>query len=163
MDHNSAIVKASKLTKADKVYRGVAGGVLPERFWTPDEHGVRGGVERAFLSTTYERGVAAHRHVVEEISLLCSIIEEHGQQDGEGRTLILFGDLFEIYSNISDKVVGMLLRARKHQLLYFEGETLFQRQDDNVPILLFYPAETATAMLQESGLTSGTVSTRTHR
>ena len=55
---NSAIVKASKLTKAAKVYRGVSGGVLPERFWTPDEHGVRGGVERAFLSTTYDLEVA---------------------------------------------------------------------------------------------------------
>ena len=55
---NSAIVKASKLTVAAKVYRGVAGGVLPERFWVEDEQGVRGGVERAFLSTTYERDVA---------------------------------------------------------------------------------------------------------
>lgn len=43
-----------------------------------------------------------------------------------GETLILFGDLFDAYAHISDKVVGMLLRARKHSLLYFEGETLFQ-------------------------------------
>ena len=57
---NSAIVKASKLTKAAKVYRGVSGGVLPERFWTANKQGVRGGVERAFLSTTYERDVAIH-------------------------------------------------------------------------------------------------------
>ena len=33
---NSAIVKSSKLTKATKVYRGVAGGVLPESFWRPN-------------------------------------------------------------------------------------------------------------------------------
>ena len=57
---NSVIVKASKLTKVAKVYRGVAGGVLPERFWTPNEQGVRGGVEKAFLSTTYDREVATN-------------------------------------------------------------------------------------------------------
>ena len=55
---NSAIVKASKLTMATKVYRGIVGGVLPDAFWTPNEHGVRGGVEGAFLSTTLDREVA---------------------------------------------------------------------------------------------------------
>ena len=55
---NSCIVKASKLTRVARVYRGVAGGVLPERFWTPNAQGVRGGVEMAFLSTTYDRDVA---------------------------------------------------------------------------------------------------------
>ena len=30
---NSVIVKSSKLTKAAKVYRGVAGGRLPDSFW----------------------------------------------------------------------------------------------------------------------------------
>lgn len=33
----------------------------------------------------------------------------------------------------------MLLRARKHKLLDFEGEVLFQRRDDNVPIVLLKP------------------------
>ena len=42
---NSAIVKVSKLTKVGKVYRGVAGGVLPDRFWVPNEQGVRGGID----------------------------------------------------------------------------------------------------------------------
>ena len=54
----------------------------------------------------------------------------------------------------------MLLRARKHKLLEFEGETLYQRQDDHVPILLLYPAGVATKRLMQQGLTSGTVSTR---
>ena len=57
---NSAIVKASKLTKVAKVYRGVAGGVLPEAFFTPNAQGARGGVEKAFLSTTFDREVAMH-------------------------------------------------------------------------------------------------------
>ena len=55
---NSAIVKLSKLTKATTVYRGVSGGVLPEQFWTPNAHNVRGGCEYGFLSTTTRRSEA---------------------------------------------------------------------------------------------------------
>ena len=55
--------------------------------------------------------------------------------------------------------MGMLLRARKHKLLEFDGETLYQRQDDHVPILLLYPAKVATKRLMQQGLTSGTIST----
>ena len=57
---NSCIVKTSKLTKAQTVYRGIAGGRLPQAFWRPDEYGIRGGVESAFMSTTYNRDVAMH-------------------------------------------------------------------------------------------------------
>jgi NLR family CARD domain-containing protein 3 len=57
---NSAIVKSSKLTKAQKVYRGVAGGVLPESFWRANKQGVKGGIENAFMSTTFDREVAMH-------------------------------------------------------------------------------------------------------
>jgi hypothetical protein len=42
---NSAIVKASKLTRATTVFRGIAGGLLPESFRTPNEFGVKGGIE----------------------------------------------------------------------------------------------------------------------
>ena len=43
---NSVIVKSSKLTRASKVYRGISGGLLPERFWEENEQGVKGGVCR---------------------------------------------------------------------------------------------------------------------
>lgn len=33
-------------------------------------------------------------------------------------------------------MVGLLLRARKHKLVDFEGEILFQRRDDDVPIMM---------------------------
>lgn len=52
---NSMILKASKLTAVARVYRGVSGGVLPETFRTPNEQGVCGGVERAFVSTSRSR------------------------------------------------------------------------------------------------------------
>ena len=55
---NSGILKLSKLTPACTVYRGVAGGVLPDQFWKPNEHGVMGGIELGFMSTTTEREVA---------------------------------------------------------------------------------------------------------
>ena len=57
---NSAIVKTSKLTKARPVYRGVAGGVLPDNFWVANEQDVMGGIELAFMSTTFDRAVAMH-------------------------------------------------------------------------------------------------------
>ena len=56
---NSAVVKLSKLTKATKVYRGVAGGTLPQSFQTPNEYNVCGGIEAAFMSTTVMRDVAS--------------------------------------------------------------------------------------------------------
>ena len=46
---NSGIIKLSKQTKACTVYRGVAGGVLPEQFWTPNDDGVMGGIELGFV------------------------------------------------------------------------------------------------------------------
>ena len=55
---NSCIIKTSKLTRAVKVYRGIAGAELPPTFWTPNEYNVRGGIESAFLSTTVKRQVA---------------------------------------------------------------------------------------------------------
>ena len=55
---NSAIVKVGKLTYASTVYRGVSGGMLPREFWEKNEHGIRGGVEAGFMSTTQERAVA---------------------------------------------------------------------------------------------------------
>ena len=55
---NSCIVKGSKLTKADRVYRGFGSGVLPSTFWEPNEFGVKGGVEAAFMSTTTDKRVA---------------------------------------------------------------------------------------------------------
>ena len=49
-----------KVMTAEKVYRGVAGGVLPDQFWRKNEWNVAGGVEFAFTSTTLDREVAIH-------------------------------------------------------------------------------------------------------
>ena len=55
---NSAIVKLGKLMPAQKVYRGISGGLLPDAFWRRNEFNVRGGVEFAFMSTTSDKKVA---------------------------------------------------------------------------------------------------------
>ena len=50
---------------------------------------------------------------------------------------MLFKDIFDLYQSISNKVVGILARARKNRLINFEGETLFQGEsnDTNVTLL----------------------------
>ncbi|KAK2720106.1 hypothetical protein QYM36_004117, partial [Artemia franciscana] len=87
-------------------------------------------------SLTEKRGLAAERHIQTEIIFLCETIYQYGERYEDGTAAIPFGELFSIYSNINNKLVGLLLRARKHHLLMFEGETLFQRRDDDVPVVL---------------------------
>jgi len=87
-------------------------------------------------SLTEQRGIAAGHHVCKEIIQLCEIIDENGARQTDGTVVISFGELFKTYQWISDKVVGMLLRARKHKLVDFEGEMLYQRRDEQVPVTL---------------------------
>ena len=129
-------------------------------------------------SQTEARGKLAHQRVSREIWELCCVIQEHGitrkkkipmkknntdvqnevdsdKNDGEEEftttTKIDFGTLFKIYTFISNKLVGILLRARKYGLVDFEGECLFQRQDDDVIITLLYPASKVKKMLDDHG------------
>ena len=91
-------------------------------------------------SKTEQRAILAHKRICQEVLQLCEIIDEHGSEDPKDfKVKISFGRLFEIYTYISDKVVGVLLRARKHKLLDFEGETLFQGQDNHKIISLLMP------------------------
>ena len=158
-----------------------ATGEVPKRFNKHDkEYGtpVPG-------SKTEARGKLAHQRVSKEIWELCCIIEENGitrkgkeinknkqhadtseklqetkciQNDDEEHfsiTTIDFRTLFAIYTFISNKLVGVLLRARKYGLVDFEGETLFQRRDDNVIITLLYPSSKVKKMLDEKPFTWG--------
>lgn len=74
-----------------------------------------------------------------EIKLLVDIMLKHGQKaevDGKEVIQMKFKELFELYKVISNKVVGLLIRARKHKLLSFEGEMLYQGRDDAVLITI---------------------------
>ena len=55
-----------------------------------------------------------------------SLEESEVDEDTAAFAVIKFGDLFKMYTRISDKVVGILLRAKKYRLVYFEPEMLFQ-------------------------------------
>lgn len=87
-------------------------------------------------SKTAKRGDRAQKHILREMEEMVWIIRDMGFKDKEGRTTITFGRLFDRYVKISDKVVGILLRCRKHKMLDFEGEMLWQGRDDNVIITL---------------------------
>ena len=89
-----------------------------------------------------QRGRDAHIHISREVEELCQVIRDIGESCGDGGgeerpvVTVEFGKLFEHYVNISNKVVGILLRARKQGLVSFEGEMLWQGQDDRVLITL---------------------------
>lgn len=87
-------------------------------------------------TNTERRGKEAHSHIGREVTELCQIIREIGHRREDGRWEIEFGTLFEHYVSISNKLVGVLLRARKQGLVQFEGEMLWQGKDDRVLISL---------------------------
>ncbi|XP_066539535.1 actin-binding Rho-activating protein-like [Hoplias malabaricus] len=87
-------------------------------------------------SKTQQRGQDAHSHVSKEVQELCKIIREIGVRQEDGKPVVRFGVLFEYYVSVSNKVVGVLLRARRQGLVHFEGEMLWQGRDDQVLISL---------------------------
>ena len=93
-------------------------------------------------SKTDKRGKAAAVSIGKEVQELCRIIKEYGEDQGDGTYETTFKELFDLYQVISNKVVGVLLRARKHGLVHFEGEMLFQRRDDGVVITLLVDPST---------------------
>ncbi|KAF1599876.1 UNVERIFIED_CONTAM: Actin-binding Rho-activating protein, partial [Eudyptes robustus] len=86
-------------------------------------------------SLTEKRGIKAGNYILNQVLHLCEIIHKYGEGPLESRT-IKFGYLFKLYEFYSDKVVGLLIRARKYKLLTFDGEMLYQRQDDHKPIVM---------------------------
>ncbi|XP_032637743.1 actin-binding Rho-activating protein [Chelonoidis abingdonii] len=85
---------------------------------------------------TAERARRAESHIHREIRDMCFIIATMARLRHDGKIQVTFGELFDRYVHISDKVVGILMRARKHGLVDFEGEMLWQGRDDHVIITL---------------------------
>ncbi|CAI5444917.1 unnamed protein product [Caenorhabditis angaria] len=110
-------------------------------------------------SKTEARGVKAGVHVCREILFLCETINENAKGE-EPNKWIKFGPLFYIYSFYSDKLVGMLIRARKYGLVHFEGEMLYQRQDDEKVITMLMPMSEIRESLKASGDPANCVSIR---
>ena len=85
---------------------------------------------------TEVRGKRAGNLVTTEVATLCQVLHDLGHRKEDGTFIISFGFLFEVYTKISNKLVGMLLRARRQGLVKFEGEMLYQGRDENVIITL---------------------------
>ncbi|CAF3640215.1 unnamed protein product [Rotaria socialis] len=82
------------------------------------------------------RGQKVREKILEEMKQLCHAIQTNGTEGDDGTVTITFTDLFEIYTNISDKLVGVLFKARKQGYLTFKGEMLLRNRDENAPIQL---------------------------
>ncbi|XP_022652201.1 actin-binding Rho-activating protein-like isoform X2 [Varroa jacobsoni] len=102
-------------------------------------------------SKTDLRGQKAQREILKEIRELCEIIDEVGYHKKDGTVIIAFGQLFDLWTVISDKLVGTMLRARKRGLIDFEGEMLFQRRDDHVIVRLVKSMDEINEMFNYTG------------
>ncbi|KAI5651585.1 costars domain-containing protein [Phthorimaea operculella] len=112
-------------------------------------------------SMTEFRGAEAQARVFNEMKELCEIIDQYGKTPAKSQLpdelqdacrYIMFGELFTIYTVINDKLVGLLIRTRKHHLTWFEGEVLFQKRDDDVPIFLMMPISEARSYCDNKAL-----------
>jgi len=97
------------------------------------------------------RGQKYQKSVNKEVIDLCRMIYNHGLRLTNGHTLMLFGEIFNIYQKISNKVVGILARARKNRLVHFEGETLWQGKNDETNVTLLRSIKDIDCHFQETG------------
>ncbi|XP_001947253.1 uncharacterized protein LOC100164229 [Acyrthosiphon pisum] len=113
-------------------------------------------------SKTDLRGRKAKTHICREILELCTVIHDVGTYNtkkrdpddedepiDDGTIIVSFGELFQIYTKISDKVVGLLIAAKRRGFVYFDREILFQRRDDDVLIALLKPISEISKILKE--------------
>ncbi|KAH8050311.1 hypothetical protein JL721_11395 [Aureococcus anophagefferens] len=84
-------------------------------------------------SETEKRWQRGKAWVDEQIAGLIKVIRDIGDTDAAtGTTTVKFGALFYTYADISDSLVGIMMRAKKRKRLYYEGDMLFQGSSDNV-------------------------------
>uniref|UniRef100_A0A914MSD5 Costars domain-containing protein n=1 Tax=Meloidogyne incognita TaxID=6306 RepID=A0A914MSD5_MELIC len=96
------------------------------------------------------RGVRAGNSIMQEVIFLCEIIERNATGIPPNCS-IKFGQLFYIYNHYSQSLVGMLIRARKYGLVDFEGEMLYQKQDDNKEVKLLKSVDEIRKSIEYSG------------
>ena len=87
-------------------------------------------------SLTEARGKQASAWVDHEVDRLIEEITKIGQYDETegGMVTVTFGKLFLHYQDISNTVVGILMRAKKRHRVKYLGEMLYQHTSDNVKI-----------------------------
>lgn len=102
-------------------------------------------------SMSDKRGKKYQKNSNEEVVDLCSMIAIQGTKNKDGSIWVRFGELFRVYQFISNKVVGIMHRARKNRLIHFDGETLWQGKDDNATITLLLPFSDIQTYLLKTG------------
>ncbi|XGW25025.1 hypothetical protein V3C99_006452 [Haemonchus contortus] len=135
--------KDEKAARQDDVY---STSYVPKKY---AKHSAEYGTPKPGTLTEM-RAKKASQHIAKEMLYLCDVIRDYGYRSKDGQIKITFGKLFAVYQYISDKVVGMLLRARKHHMVDFEGEMLFQKRDDDVVITLLLSDEELDHAIKES-------------
>ncbi|KAH8235172.1 hypothetical protein KR032_009630, partial [Drosophila birchii] len=109
---------------------------MPKRSFSQEEYG-----KPPAGSLSEQRALQANVWALEQMLQLCEVIENNGEPDPVDQRLrrLEFGHLFNLYNDISDKLMGTMLAARKNGFVEFSGETLFQGRDESVPVRLLRP------------------------
>ena len=68
-----------------------------------------------------ERAVKASDWVAQEIDKLVGVIRRIGKTKPNGQVYVCFGQLFHTYQDISDTLVGIMMRAKKRKLIDYPG------------------------------------------
>mmetsp|Transcript_6826 Transcript_6826/g.12044 ORF Transcript_6826/g.12044 Transcript_6826/m.12044 type:complete len:431 (+) Transcript_6826:155-1447(+) len=95
------------------------------------------GYGRAKAGTkTAERAAKAQEWVDKEIDKFVSVVKDIGEPGPDGKISVTFGKLFITYQDISDTLVGIMMRAKKRKHIHYEGDMLFQGRDNHVLVTL---------------------------
>jgi hypothetical protein len=87
-------------------------------------------------SQSEARAAKASDWVDNEIDKLLKVISDNGKTGPDGKLSITFGQLFILYQDISDSLVGIMMRAKKRSRLRYEGDMLWQGVHDAVCITI---------------------------
>jgi hypothetical protein len=106
---------------------------------SPGGDGVDGEVQIKFTRPRPPASMTAQRAaewINSEIKKLLEVIRELGTQKEDGTVGVLFGPLFYVYQDISDSLIGIMMRAKKRRYITYPGDMLFQGYHDDVEIIL---------------------------
>ena len=79
---------------------------------------------------TAERAAKAAEWVAQEIDKLLDVIRRIGTTKSDGTVVVCFGPLFYTYQDISDTLVGIMMRAKKRKFISYPG----------LPVINYYSA-----------------------
>ena len=136
---NSFITKARKVTRATKVYRGLAGVNPPEWLWKENAHGLYGWIEATFSSASFSKQAVLQRSPPGKSSVLIEIQQgplECGADTGwlsqyphEGEVAFSPLTTFEVLSTQVDQTVFVItVRPASNMRSVPIEQTLHQRQ-----------------------------------